>query len=97
MGDEILKLAKESAVSGEPIVRNMEYVFPHQGYSEIIDQFILGNDILVAPVLEKNTYIREIIFPSGKWLGDDESIVSGPCKIIVQVPINRLPWYRRIN
>ncbi|MBK7229320.1 MAG: alpha-galactosidase [Ignavibacteriales bacterium] len=96
VGDEILKLAKESAVSGEPIVRNMEYVFPHQGYSEIKDQFMLGNDILVAPVLEKNTYIREIIFPSGKWLGDDESIVYGPCKIIVEVPIYRLPWYRRI-
>ena len=97
MGGEILKLAKESSVSGEPIVRNMEYVFPHEGYSEIKDQFMLGNDILVAPVLDKNTYSREINFPSGKWLGDDESIVSGPCKIKVEVPINRLPWYRKIN
>jgi alpha-glucosidase (family GH31 glycosyl hydrolase) len=97
MGSEILKLANESAFSGEPIVRNMEYVFPHEGYSEIKDQFMLGNDILVAPVLEKNTYGREIVFPSGKWLGDDENIISGPCKIKVDVPINRLPWYRRIN
>lgn len=97
MGDEILKLAKEGSVSGEPIVRNMEYVFPHKGYSEIKDQFMLGNDILVAPVLEKNTYSREIVFPLGKWLGDDNSIIAGPCKINVEVPIYRLPWYRRIN
>lgn len=97
MGGEILKLAKESAFSGEPIVRNMEYVFPHEGYSEIKDQFMLGNDILVAPVLEKNTYSREIVFPSGKWLGDDESIVLGPCTIKVEAPIDRLPWYRKIN
>lgn len=97
MGDEILKLAKESAVSGEPIVRNLEYVFPHQEFSEIKDQFMLGNDIMVAPVIEKNTYYRQVVFPPGKWLGDDESIVSGPCKIKVEAPIDRLPWYRRIN
>ncbi len=97
MGDEILKLAKESAVSGEPIVRNMEYVFPHRGYSEIKDQFMLGNDILVAPVIEKNYFSREIVFPPGKWSGDDGSSVTGPSKIKVSVPIERLPWYRRIN
>jgi alpha-glucosidase (family GH31 glycosyl hydrolase) len=97
IGDEILKLAKESAVSGEPIVRNMEYVFPHSGYSEIRDQFMLGNNILVAPVIEKNSFSREIVFPPGKWLGDDGSSVSGPIKIKVNVPIERLPWYRRIK
>jgi len=97
MGDEILKLANESAVSGEPIVRNMEYVFPHSGYPEIRDQFMLGNNILVAPVIEKNSLSREIVFPPGKWVGDDGSTVSGPAKIKVNVPIERLPWYRKIN
>ncbi|HSR19210.1 MAG TPA: glycoside hydrolase family 31 protein [Ignavibacteriaceae bacterium] len=97
MGDEILKLAKESAVSGEPIVRNMEYVFPHSGYSEIKDQFMLGNNILVAPVIEKNNYSREIVFPPGKWSGDDGSSVTGPSKIKVNVSVERLPWYRRIK
>lgn len=97
MGDEILQLAKESAVTGEPIVRNMEYVFPHNGYSEIKDQFMLGNDILVAPVIEKNSFSREIVFPTGKWIGDDRSTVTGPAKIEVSAPIERLPWYRRID
>jgi alpha-glucosidase (family GH31 glycosyl hydrolase) len=97
MGEEILKLAKESAVTGEPIVRNMEYVFPHSGYSEIKDQFMLGNSILVAPVIEKNSFSREIVFPPGKWVGDDGNIVTGPSKIKVEVPIERLPWYRKIN
>ncbi len=96
MGDEILLFAKESAVTGEPIVRNMEYVFPHRGYSEIKDQFMLGNEILVAPVIEKNSFSRKIVFPPGKWIGDDESIVIGPTEIEVSAPIERLPWYRRI-
>lgn len=97
MGDEILKLAKESAMSGEPIVRNLEYVFPHNGYSEIKDQFMLGNNIMVAPVIEKNTYTREIIFPPGKWKGDDGTIETGPSKVKVNVPLERLPWYKKIN
>ena len=97
MGGEILKLAKECAVSGEPLVRNMEYVFPHKGYDKIKDQFMLGNNILVAPVSEENTYQRYVTFPAGKWRGDDGSIVEGPCKIMVNVPINRLPWYRKID
>jgi len=97
MGKEILSLAKECSVSGEPLVRNMEYVFPHNGYEKINNQFLLGNDILVAPVVEKNKYNREIVFPEGKWEGDDGSIVQGPCKININVPLNRLPWYRKIK
>lgn len=97
MGNEILKLAVECASSGEPMVRNMEYVFPGKGYSEIKDQFMLGDSILVAPVIEKNTYSREIIFPEGKWIGDDGSVVTGPAEINVKAPIERLPWYRRSN
>ena len=96
-GKEILKLAKESSVTGEPIVRNMEYVFPHCGYAEIKDQFMLGDNILIAPVIEKNSFGREIVFPAGKWTGDDGSSVSGPTKIKIDVPIERLPWYRRTN
>jgi len=97
MGDEILKMAKESALSGEPLVRNMEYVFPHNGYSEVKDQFMLSDDILAAPVLEKGQYSREVIFPPGKWKGDDGSVVEGPAKVKVNVPVERLPWYRRVR
>ncbi len=43
----------------------MEYVFPHQGYERVNDQFMLGDQILVAPVLEKGASKREVIFP--KW------------------------------
>ncbi len=97
MGGEILQIAKKCAFSGEPIIRNLEYAFPHKGYDQVKDEFMLGEDILVAPVINDNTSSREIIFPAGRWKGDDGSIVEGPCKIGVIVPINRLPWYRKID
>lgn len=96
MGAEILALAKEAARTGEPIIRALEYEFPSQGYGSINDQFLLGRSILVAPVLQKGAVKRTIQFPPGKWQGDDSSVVQGPCQTVVSVPINRLPWYRKL-
>ena len=95
MGSEILELARQSAITGEPILRNMEYVFPEKGYEEIKDQFLLGGQILVAPIAEKGLRSREVIFPVGTWQGDDGSTVIGPGKRKIVVPLERLPWYRR--
>ena len=61
----ILKLAKESAETGEPIVRSMEYVFPHHGYERVKDQFLLGEKILVAPLLQKGETSRKVFIPKG--------------------------------
>lgn len=97
LGPEILKLAQETAVSGEPITRHMAYVFPNEGYEKINDQFMLGNEILVAPVIKKGADSRVIVFPKGTWQGDDGSIVEGKCTKEVSAPLSRLPWYRRIK
>jgi len=96
MGQEILAMAKAAAKSGEPIVRHMEYMYPHQGYAEIKDQFLLGDSIMVAPVLEKGKRRRTVVFPAGTWLGDDGSTITGPCTREINVPLRRLPWYRKL-
>jgi alpha-glucosidase (family GH31 glycosyl hydrolase) len=96
MGQEILAMAKVAAQSGEPIVRHLEYMYPHQGYTEIKDQFLLGDSILVAPVLEKGKRRRTVVFPVGTWLGDDGSTVTGPSTQEINVPLRRLPWYRNL-
>ena len=89
-------MAKESALSGEPMVRNLEYEYPARGYDGIKDQFMLGSKILVAPVVIKGQRSREVVFPEGTWLGDDGSTVNGPATLKIQVPLERLPWYRKI-
>jgi alpha-glucosidase len=97
MGGEILEMAREAAETGEPIVRSLEYQHPHEGYVDVDDQFLLGPDILVAPVLEKGARSREIVFPPGQWKGEDDSIVDGPTRVEVDAPLERLPWYRRVD
>jgi alpha-glucosidase len=95
VGPEILRLAQASAQTGEPIVRPLAYAYPDAGYEQIKDEFLLGADILVAPVLTGNARTRTIVFPQGKWKGDDGSTVVGPRTVEVSVPLERLPWYRR--
>lgn len=97
IGNEILELAIESAVSGEPMVCNLEYEYPGKGYEEIKDQFFLGSKIMVAPIVEKGQRSREVVFPEGKWQGDDGSIIIGPTTLKIEVPLERLPWYRKIT
>ena len=78
-------------------MRALAYAYPDAGYEEIKDEFLLGDEILVAPVLQKNARTRTIVFPRGTWKGDDGSTVVGPKTVEVVAPLERLPWYRRAN
>ncbi len=92
----IMQLAKEAAVTGEPIVRSLEYEFPKQGFEDIKDQFMLGEKYMIAPVVEKG-YKRKVIFPKGLWVGDDGKRTKGPVAIEIEVPLGRLPVFERVN
>jgi alpha-glucosidase (family GH31 glycosyl hydrolase) len=92
-----LELAAESAVSGEPMVRSLEYVFPQLGYRDVSDQFLLGDRLLVAPVLEKGVVSRTVEIPPGLWLAADGSVYSGPSTIEVRAPLRTLPVFERIS
>ncbi len=97
LGPEILALAKRAAATGEPIVRSLEYQYPNQGYGAIVDQFLLGEEILVAPLLAKGATSRTVVFPPGTWQDqdDDGRQVLGPARATVDAPLKRLPWWRR--
>ena len=92
-GETIVLLAKRAAETNEPIIRHMAYTFPEQQYEAIHDQFMLGDEILVAPVLEKGARSRTVHFPTGTWIGDDDSVVIGPCVKEIEAPLSRLPHY----
>ncbi|MBQ8163421.1 MAG: hypothetical protein IJZ93_03520 [Clostridia bacterium] len=93
----IIELVKESATSGEPIVRHMEYEYPHSGYERTLDQFMLGKDILVAPVVEKGHFTRQVSLPSGKWKYLGKTEYEGGKTVIVDAPIDVLPYFLKEN
>ena len=92
----IMELVAKSAKTGEPILKNLEFVFPGQGLESINDQFMLGDQILVAPVQEPG-YEREVVLPKGKWRADDGQIYKGGKSYLINVPIERLPYFELIE
>lgn len=96
-GPHILNLAKEASKTGEPIVKPLELAFPGMGYELIKDQFVLGNDILVAPVMEKGLRSRKVILPKGNWIADDGTKYKGGKTIEISVPLERLPYFRKVK
>lgn len=97
MSDVILKLAKNAAITGEPIVRPMALVYPDAGYETVKDQFMLGDKILVASVVEKGNYKRKVLLPKGKWKGDDGKVVKGNRIIEIEAPLERIPFYVKVD
>ena len=92
-----VELAKKSAKTGEPMMRNLEYCFPSMGYAGIKDEFMMGQDLLVAPVIEKGATSRRVVIPPGRWRGDDGKTVEGPAAIEVAVLLERLPYFERVS
>jgi alpha-glucosidase (family GH31 glycosyl hydrolase) len=95
LGAEIVALAERAAMTGEPIMRHLAYVYPDHGFEDVQDQFMLGDNILAAPVLEQGATTRTVVFPPGTWRGDDGSVVIGPCRQRVAASLARTPLFAR--
>lgn len=77
LADYMENLVKESARTGEPIVRHMEYQFPRQGFSDCEDQFMLGPKYLIAPCMDGEAK-RMVRLPKGRWTDKSGKTFKGP-------------------
>lgn len=92
---EIVKLAEESAKTGLPIVSNMEFMFPDQGFGDCKDQFMLGQNFLVAPIITTEDS-REVRLPEGNWVDANGDIIEGGQTLSFDVPLDQLLWFRKL-
>lgn len=67
LGDYKMTLMKEMEKTGLPIVRSLMLEFDQTNLL-IDDQFMLGSELMMAPILKRDTYKRKVFFPS---LGKD--------------------------
>lgn len=95
-GPYIMQYARQAAQTGEPIVRLMEYQFPHQGFANIKDQFMLGDKYLVAPVVD-NRLERDVKLPKGTWRDEQGKKYKGGKTYHINVPLERLPYFEKLK
>jgi alpha-glucosidase len=86
-----------TSVTGLPIFRPMmlNYQDDDECYKwDIQYQFMLGENLLVAPVLSETENFKKLYLPEGKWLDWwDGKVYQGKQWIIVEAPINRIPLF----
>ena len=97
MAPELLAMVRRAEIEGEPILRSLEYNDPHKGYAHIMDEFMLGEDILVAPVLVKEQYEKDVVFPAGMWRDEEGNVYEGGATHRVKTPLGKLAFWRRVK
>lgn len=59
---------QRASAEGVPIVRPMFFERPDLAeYQQLDDQFMLGDSLLVAPIIEQGARSRSIVLPDGQW------------------------------
>jgi len=83
---------------GWPVVRHHVLHFPEAPGSKQRqdDQFMVGDRILVAPVIEEGARSRVVYFPPGDWVHwQTGETYTGPAEIEVPAPLRVAPYFYR--
>ncbi|CAL8070657.1 unnamed protein product [Orchesella dallaii] len=94
--DDILAAARQAAEDGSPINRPIWWVDPTDENTFTIDNaYMLGDKILVAPVVEEGAVSRDIYLPAGTWTsGVDSEVITGPTWLRnYPAPLNVVPFF----
>lgn len=92
----LIDLAKRRVSDGTPIIRPMWYIAPDDARSyAIYDQYMVGDDIVVAPVVELDQTERQVYLPSDDWIDQHGAVLTGPGLFKVRAPLEELPFFKR--
>ena len=70
------KYSRVACDTGMPPVRHLVLNYPtDQNVYDLIDEFMLGEGLLVAPILAENTFERDVYLPAGCWT----NLLTGEC------------------
>jgi alpha-glucosidase (family GH31 glycosyl hydrolase) len=90
-------LAYENTTEGAPLARPLNFRGDNaeEKYSNINDEYMWGDEVLIAPVMNPGVKSRKVTFPSGKWISWNNPALSytGGTTQSVKTPINELPIF----
>ncbi|MER6789939.1 TIM-barrel domain-containing protein [Streptomyces sp. NPDC000658] len=90
-------LAHLASRTGAPMVRPVWWGSPrNRALRDCEDVFLLGESLLVAPVLEPGVDRRTVRLPRGRWYDTATDLAyEGPGQVVVDAPLSRLPVLAR--
>jgi dihydroxyacetone kinase phosphoprotein-dependent L subunit len=89
----IQSCARHAVRDGHPIMRHMFLVEPkNPSFWQCDDQYLFGDAILVAPILDYGARSRRVLLPVGRWISFwDGEIYEGSQDITLPAPLNQIP------
>lgn len=85
----------EAHKTGMPVMRPLILEYPHdRNVHNLCDQFMVGSNLLAAPVLRPNSEYRAVYLPEGEWIdywtGERH---AGDRHVLAHAPLDVMPLY----
>lgn len=105
LADYRKSLMEEAAAKGYPLVRHPILHYPEDAYFTNLPvtdaQYLLGADIMVAPILRPNATQRQVHLPAGRWLhlwsGAEIDAGYAGIDLTADAPLGQPPVYLRVG
>ncbi|XP_046460215.1 myogenesis-regulating glycosidase-like isoform X3 [Daphnia pulex] len=96
----IIELARQALTTGQPINRPLWWIDPTDSVAQTIDsEYLLGDDVLVAPVVQQGAVTKDIYLPKGLWRDEVDPahpVYTGPIWLeAYPAPLQTLPYFTR--
>ena len=101
----VAETAEEAHEKGAPMIRTLFYNFPEDPEAwKVEDEFFLGDDLLVCPVLYAEKRKRSVYLPEGsRWIrvkitdegAEEGELLEGGSRLEEDVPLDEIPVYVR--
>lgn len=92
-------LAYENSAFGKPLARPLNFNGDNPGekYSSLTDEYLWGDEVLIAPVMEQGARQRKVLFPAGEWINYNHPSerYKGGSEAVVKAPLDELPMFVR--
>lgn len=92
-------LAYENASQGLPLARPLNFRGdnPEPAYAAADDEYLWGDNVLVAPVFRKGARSRSVLFPAGEWVDWHSPLRrhKGGTTATVASPLGKMPLFVR--
>jgi alpha-glucosidase len=83
--------------SGAPVQRPLVFDYQYDGVvRDLDDQYLLGPDLMVAPVIEPGLTARQVYLPAGDWYDwQTGELVGGSRFVTAATPMETIPIFAR--
>lgn len=92
------KTAEDAYNKGWPLMRHMFLEFPEEIVTaHIDDQYMLGSELLIAPVMHPGQRKRLVYFPQGEWKNfyNEKETITGGAYCEVDAALEQIPLYKK--